>query len=112
VARRALRETDLMTWFGVYSIRDRFLIARIPKKVLILPGAGAYSGQAKQKLGGKELLTNSPLRLQKPTVPAASGTGDGSAQKSSIFSGYPQIKGHSASRILTGGPVHYSVSGC
>src|SRR6516225_3722136 len=104
--------TDLMTWGGVYSIPDRSLIARIAKKVLILPRSGPYPGQAEQELGGEKLLTNSTLRLQKPTVPAASGTGDGSAQKSSIFCGYPQIEGHSAARILAGGPVHYSVSGC
>jgi hypothetical protein len=113
VARRALRgEADLMTWPGVYSIPGRSLIARIAKKVLVLPGAGADSGQAKQELGGEELLTNSPLRLQKPTVPPAARAGDGSAQESSIFGGYSQIEGHSASRILTGGPVNYSVSGC
>ena len=104
--------TDLMTWSGVYSIPDRSLIARIAKKVLILPRSGPYPGQAEQELGGEKLLTNSTLRLEKPTVPAASGTGHGSAQKSSIFGGYPQIEGDSASRILTGGPVHYSVSGC
>jgi len=101
-----------MTWSGVYSIPDRSLIARIAKKVLILPRSGPYPGQAEQELGGEKLLTNSTLRLEKPTVPAASGTGHGSAQKSSIFGGYPQIEGDSASRILTGGPVHYSVSGC
>jgi hypothetical protein len=113
VARRALiGEADLVTWSAVYSIPDRSLIARIAKKVLILPGARAYPGQAKQELCGEELLTNSALRLQKPTVSAASGTGDGSTQKASIFGGYSQIEGHSAPRILTGGPVHYSVSGC
>ena len=101
-----------MTSGGVYSIPDRSLIARIAKKVLVLPGAGSYPGQAKLELCREQLLTNSALRLQKPTVPAASGTGHGSAQKSSIFGGYPQIEGDSASRILTGGPVHYSVSGC
>jgi hypothetical protein len=100
-----------MTWSAVYSIPDRSLIARIAKKVLIVPGAGAYPGHAKQELGGKELLPNSSLRLQKPTVPAASGTGDGSAQKPSIFGGYSQIEGHSTSRILTRGPVHYSLPG-
>ena len=101
-----------MTSGGVYSIPDRSLIARIAKKVLIVPRTGPYPGQAEQELGGEKLLTNSTLRLQKPTVPAASRTGNGSAQKSSIFGGYPQIEGDSASRILTGGPVHYSVSGC
>jgi len=104
--------TDLMTSGGVYSIPDRSLIARIAKKILVLPRTGPYPGQADQELGGEKLLTNSTLRLEKPTVPAASGTGHGSAQKSSIFGGYPQIEGDSASRILTGGPVHYSVSGC
>lgn len=108
---RADRKADLMTWSGVYSIPDRSLIARIAKKVLIVPGAGAYPGHAKQELGGKELLPNSPLRLQKPTVPAASGTGDGSAQKPSIFGCYSQIEGHSTSGVLTRGPVHYSVAG-
>ena len=105
-------KTDLMTWSGVYSIPDRSLIARIAKKVLIVPRTGPYPGQAEQELGGEELLTNSTLGLQKPTVPAASRTGNGSAQKSSIFGGYPQIEGHSASWILTGGPVHDSGSGC
>jgi len=104
--------TDLMTWGGVYSIPDRSLIARIAEKVLVLPGAGTYSGQAKQELRREELLANSALRLQKPTVPAASGTGDGSAQESSIFGCYSQIESHSASGILTRGPVDYSVSGC
>jgi len=104
-------DADLMTWAGVYPIPNRSLIARIAKKVLVLPAAWAYSGQAKQELGGEEFLANSALRLEKPAVPAASGTGNGSAQKSSIFSSYSQIEGHSAARILTTGPVHYSVSG-
>ena len=97
---------------GVYSIPARSLIAGIAKKVLVLPGAGSYPGQAKLELCREQLLTNSALRLQKPTVPAASGTRDRPAQESSIFGRYSQIKCHSASRILTGGPVHYSVSGC
>jgi hypothetical protein len=104
-------EADLVTWAGVYPIPDRSLIARIAKKVLVLPGAGAYSGQAKQELGGKEFLADSALRLEKSTMPAASGTSDGPAQKSSIFGGYSQIEGHSASRVLTTGPVNYSGSG-
>jgi hypothetical protein len=112
-ARRALSgEADLMTWLGVYSIRDRFLIARIAEKVLVLASAGAYTGQAEQEFRGEELLTDAALRLQKTAMPAASGAGHGSTQKSSIFGCYSQIEGNSASRILTGGAVHDSVSGC
>src|SRR5262245_22257289 len=101
-----------MTWCEVYSIRNRSLIARIAKQVLVLPVAGTFSGQAKQELRREQLLTNSALRLQKPAVPAASGTSHGSTQKPSIFGGYSQIESHSASRILTRGPVDYSLSGC
>src|SRR5262245_57517457 len=100
-----MREADLMTWAGVYPIPNQSLIARVAKKVLVLPGARTHPGEAKQELGGEEFLANSALRLQKSTVPAATGTGDRPTQESGIFGRYSQIEGHSAARILTCGPV-------